>query len=91
MYRLGWPGAQMLGRLGVPLLVKVDIHFDNEAHVFVGVSDDLRGLVVEAESLDEMAREVAELVPALLAERSRTASRRVVSSLSYTQPAAASA
>lgn len=87
MYRLGWPGAQLLARLGVPVMVKVDIRFDAEAAVFVGVSDDLRGLVVEAETLDDMAREVAALVPVLLAERLRSASKRVTASISYTQPA----
>ncbi len=66
MYRASWPCARLLGRLGVPLEVKVFVHFDDEAGVFVGVSPDVAGLVVEAASLDEMAREVNDLVPAML-------------------------
>lgn len=72
MYRVGWPGALMLGRLGVPLEIKVFIRFDEEARVFVGVSDDIRGLVVEGASLDEIAKEVEELVPALMASDQKT-------------------
>lgn len=71
MYRMSWPGALLLGGLGVPLLVRVNVMRDNEAGVFVGTSDDLPGLVVEAESLDELAREVRDLVPTLIAGRHR--------------------
>lgn len=66
MYPLSWPGALVLGRMGVPLSMKVFVRRDPEAGVFVGTSPDLPGLVVEAESWDEMVREVSDLVPMML-------------------------
>jgi len=84
MYRLGWPGARILGRFGVALEVKVFVRFDKEAGVFVGVSSDLPGLVIEAESLDEMAREVHEMVPALLNAQPARVRAPVAARLSYT-------
>lgn len=87
MYRMGWPAARLLGRLGVPLVVRVFVEFDADARVFVGMSPDLRGLVVEAETLDELAREVRELVPALL-ETQRRHVPHVAAQVRYTEAAA---
>jgi len=42
------------------------IHDDDEANVYVATSRDLKGLVVEAETLDELEKEVRDLVPELL-------------------------
>ncbi len=66
MYRLGWPGATFLAQMGMSLLIKVEIIHDNEANVYVATSPDLKGLVVEAETLDELEKEVWDLVPELL-------------------------
>lgn len=86
MYRASWPYARLLGRLGVPLEVKVFVHFDVEAGVFVGVSPDVAGLVVEAGSLDELAKEVSDLVPAMLSTDQKAAGTVVATRLSYTAP-----
>ena len=67
MYRLSWPLARFLASMGVPLLVKIEILYDPEATVYVATSPDLKGLIVEADSLDEIRTEVANLVPELLA------------------------
>ena len=66
MYRLGWIFASLLAKVGIPLLIKVDIIHDDEANVYIATSSDLTGLVVEADSLDELEKEVLELVPELL-------------------------
>ncbi len=66
MYRLGWPCATFFAEMGMPLLIKVKIIHDNEVNVYVATSLDLKGLVVEAETLDELEKEVWELVPELL-------------------------
>ncbi len=87
MYRMGWPAARLLGRFGVPLVVRVLVEHDAEAGVFVGTSPDLRGLVVEAETLDELAREVRDLVPALLETQHRHVPH-VASQVRYTEAAA---
>lgn len=66
MYRLGWYFAEFLAKMGIPLLIKVEIIHDDEVNVYVATSSDLKGLVVEAETLDELEKEVLELVPELL-------------------------
>ncbi len=66
MYRLGWPCAIFFAAMGMPLLIKVEIIHDNEVNDYVATSPDLKGLVVEAETLDELEKEVWELVPELL-------------------------
>lgn len=65
MYRLGWAFATLIAKIGIPLLIKVEIIHDNEANVYIATSSDLTGLVVEADTLDELEREVLELVPEL--------------------------
>lgn len=52
--------------LGTPLLIKVEVMFDNEAHVYVATSPTVRGLVVEAATLDEIRTEVERGLPELL-------------------------
>lgn len=66
MYRIGYPFWKHLGRVGVPLVVRVDVLWDEEASVFVATSSDLRGLVCEAASLDDLAKEVNSAIEGLL-------------------------
>lgn len=39
-HRVGAPGWKLAARLGVPLTVQVPVRWDDEAKVFVAVSDD---------------------------------------------------
>ncbi|MCL2308110.1 MAG: DUF1902 domain-containing protein [Proteobacteria bacterium] len=57
--------SSYIGKLGVPLLVRVDVAFDEDAKVYYATSPNLRGLAVEAETLDELKKEVELCVPAL--------------------------
>ncbi len=66
MYCLSWPCAAFFAGIGLSLLITVEIIHDDEANVYVATSPDLRGLVVEAETLDELEKEVRDLVPELL-------------------------
>jgi hypothetical protein len=66
MYRLGWPCATFLAKMGLSLLIKVEIIHDKLAKVYVATSPDLKGLIVEAETLDELEKEVWHLIPELL-------------------------
>lgn len=66
MYRLGWPCAAFFASFGMPLLIKVEIIHDKEADVYIATSPDLKGLVVEAQTLVELEKEVWYLVPELL-------------------------
>ncbi|PHV07854.1 hypothetical protein CSQ96_08155 [Janthinobacterium sp. BJB412] len=58
MYRIGFPFWKQMARLGVPLKLRVNVIRDDEAGVFVATSDDLRGLVCEATSMDDLVKEV---------------------------------
>jgi len=56
MYRLGWSCATFLAKMGLSLLIKVEIIHDKLANVYVATSSDLKGLIVEAETLDELEK-----------------------------------
>jgi predicted RNase H-like HicB family nuclease len=66
MYPLRFPLAELLGSMGVPLLIRVKVIHDDEANVYVATSSDVPGLVVEAKSLDELNKEVLDLIPELI-------------------------
>jgi len=86
MYRLGWYFATLLAKMGMPLLIKVEIIHDDEANVYVATSSDLKGLVVEAQTLDELEKEVFELVPELLALNHSLLQTKSATHLSFNQP-----
>ena len=58
MYRIGFPFWKQAARLGVPLKLRIDVIRDPEANVFVATSKDLKGLVCEALSMDDLVKEV---------------------------------
>lgn len=66
MYRIGLPFWKQAARFGVLLNVRVDIMHDDEAKVFVATSNDLRGLVCEASTMDELVIEVNSTISELL-------------------------
>lgn len=68
MYRVGFPFWKVAGRIGVPLLLRIEVAKDEEAGVFIAVSPDLQGLTVEAASLEELHREVGYCVDDLMEE-----------------------
>ena len=65
-YRVGLPFWKLAARAGVPLKMLVCIHRDDEAGVYFAHSPDLRGLVVEAETLEELRNEVRSAASELL-------------------------
>lgn len=66
MYRIGYPFWRTAGKMGVPLKLRINVLRDAEAGVFVATSDDLRGLVCEAATMDELVKEVNAAVTELL-------------------------
>jgi len=66
MYRIGLPFWKQAARFGVPLTIRVNVMRDIEAGVFVATSDDLRGLVCEASTMDELVVEVNSAIHELL-------------------------
>jgi hypothetical protein len=66
MYPFNWPLAKTLGSIGVPLLIKVRVFHDDEADVYVASSPNVRGLNIEATTLDELRKEVELTLPDLI-------------------------
>ncbi|MFI3185794.1 MAG: DUF1902 domain-containing protein [Methylococcaceae bacterium] len=71
--------------MGIPLLIKVEIIHDDEANVYVATSSDLKGLVVEAEALDELEKEVLDLAPQLLELNNPKLHSKTATHLSFIQ------
>lgn len=57
-YQVGWPCWKFMARIGIPLLVRVQVHFDKESNSYWADSPDLDGLVVAGQNLDELKSEV---------------------------------
>ncbi|KAA0892625.1 DUF1902 domain-containing protein [Pusillimonas sp. ANT_WB101] len=68
MYKVGSPFWKIVAHLGVPISLRVDVHHDSEANVFIATSPDLRGLIVEAATLDELIHETSGAVKMLMEE-----------------------
>ena len=49
-------------------LLRIDVIRDEAAGVLVGTSQDLRGLVLEAETFEELVAEARDVIPCLFAE-----------------------
>lgn len=69
MYMVGFPGWKIAARFNIPLLLRVHVERDHEANVLVATSPDLRGLVVEAKTREELVEEVFSCVDMLLCEQ----------------------
>ena len=87
MYRVGWPFWKNLARLGIPLLIRVRIRRDDEAHVFVATSPDLDGLVVEAKTLDELRSETLEAGEILLSLAMEGGQAKAATAFELVEPA----
>lgn len=68
MYRVGLPFWKVAARMGVPMLVRVDVVRDSEADVYVATSPDLRGLVAEAKTKDDLIHAVYDCTDMLIEE-----------------------
>lgn len=66
MYRIGYPFWRTFARMGVPLFLRIDVLRDHEAGVFVAKSDNLRGLVAEAPTMDELVVEIQSVIDDLM-------------------------
>ncbi|MGD9887914.1 MAG: DUF1902 domain-containing protein [Halothiobacillaceae bacterium] len=67
------------------MLIKIDVFFDDDAQAYIATSRDIRGLVIEAESLDVLKNEVQELIPALLQLNLPKLRKKPVADLAFTQ------
>lgn len=76
MYRVGFLGWKIAARCGVPLLVKIEVQHDEAAGVFIATSPDLRGLVVESASKNELIDDVYDCVNMLLETELKTVPKK---------------
>ena len=66
MYRVGLPFWKTAARFGVPVKVRVVVHFDPETKSYWTSSPDLAGLTVTGNSLDELFKEAMSGMDTLL-------------------------
>jgi predicted RNase H-like HicB family nuclease len=71
--RMGAPLWWLAAAVGMTIKIRVDVRRDEEAGVYVGISRDLKGLVVEAPTMDELIAEIRLAAQALLEERNSPA------------------
>lgn len=64
-YPINYPLANLFQRLGFTLSVRIDVIFDEEANVYVATSKDIDGLVLEAETFNDLTLEVKEAIVTL--------------------------
>lgn len=73
-----------LARRGAPILVTVKVDFDKEARVFVARDSNLRGLIAEAPTLDELAKNIDAAIADLLEDYlHEPPARRPVTSMTF--------
>lgn len=76
MYRIGFPGWKLAARLGVRLVLRVDVVRDPVAGVFIATSPDLRGLVVEEKDPQALIQSVYDCTDMLLCDHLNTPSMK---------------
>lgn len=69
-YPAGWPFWKALSKAGIPIGVTVQVIHDPEANVYVACNSNLRGLVAEAETLDELSQNIRAGILDLMPEHS---------------------
>ena len=65
-FPLGFFGWQLWAALGLRMSIYVDVAFDKDAGVYVAIGRHVRGLVIETASLDEVKREIENVLSGLL-------------------------
>lgn len=67
-YPVGWPLWQAAGKSGLPLSIRVKVTHDTEAGVYVAAQSNLPGLVAEAETLEDLLRNIEAAAADLIQE-----------------------
>ena len=84
MYRVGNLGWRFAAKVGIPLKLRVDIHFDAESQSFWANSPDLDGLVVSGQTLDEVRDEAMSAATELL-DMQLTTPAKASAEMTFTQ------
>ncbi len=75
MYKVGYPFWKAFARAGLPVSLRVDVLHDAEVDVFIATSPDLRGLVVEAKTVEELIQETNSAIEMLMEQYANGAPR----------------
>jgi hypothetical protein len=67
MYWFEYPLWSLLARFGRQLIIRIDILHDEEVGVFIATSKNMRGLVCEADTMEELKAETERVVRDLVA------------------------
>lgn len=81
MYRVGLPLWKLFAKLGITVFCRVNVIHDPEAGVYVATSPDLKGLVVEADSIQALFFETQDCISMLLEELLQSDSKAEVRTL----------
>ncbi|WP_198150888.1 type II toxin-antitoxin system HicB family antitoxin [Caldimonas taiwanensis] len=65
-YRVGYPLWKTVAKAGVPVKFLVRVHRDEASNTYWACSDDIDGLVVSGQTLDELREEVRSAAQTLL-------------------------
>lgn len=66
MYPIEYPLWSLLARFGRRLTIRMDVRYDDEAGVYVATSKNLRGLICEADTMEDLKAEVDSVVENLV-------------------------
>lgn len=80
-YRVGMPLWRTVARAGIPLQIRVEVHYDEESKSYWADSRDLDGLVVSGATLDELKSEVIGAASLLLGEKLSNMPSRVTADM----------
>lgn len=87
MYRVGFPGWKIAARLGVPMQVRVHVHYDPDVKSYWTTSPDLDGLIVTGNTLDELLHEAKAGIDGLMELHLNTADIHATPRMSFTPEA----
>lgn len=65
-YPISYPLAWLAQALGANMVIRVNVLKDDDAGVLIAISPDVKGLVVEADTFEQLQNEVQDLLPHLL-------------------------
>ena len=75
MYKVGYPLWKVVARSGLPVTLQINVEYDKEARVFIATSKNLRGVVVEATTVNELVHETNNAVDMLMEDIVRDGKR----------------
>ena len=82
-YPFRFPFPIFFAKLGCNITFKIEVYQDTDADVYIAISNDIPGLVIEAETYTQLKKEIAEAIPNLLNLKNNTNYRHTSADLIY--------